>query len=61
VEQRRNNNPDVIVETNDSKKYMLDPMVMRNNNFKDDCRMFDVPRVNWPSQPTGQLCHCQCI
>jgi hypothetical protein len=43
---------DVIVGTGDSKKNMPDPMVMRSNNFKDNCRMFDVPRVNWPCQPT---------
>jgi hypothetical protein len=34
---------DVVVETDDSKKTMPDPMVMRSNNFKYDCRMFDVP------------------
>jgi hypothetical protein len=43
---------DVVVRTSDSKKSMSDPMVMRSN-LKDDCRMFDVPRVNLPCQPTG--------
>jgi hypothetical protein len=52
---------DVIVRTGDSKKSMLDLTVMRSNNLKNDCRMFDVSRVNWPCQPTGQLCHRQCI
>jgi hypothetical protein len=33
---------DVIVGTSDSKKSMPDPTVMRSNNFKDDCRIFDV-------------------
>jgi hypothetical protein len=36
----------VIVGTSDSKKSTLYPMVIRSNRFKDDCRMFDVPRVN---------------
>jgi hypothetical protein len=49
---------DVDVETDDSKKSMSNSTVMRNNNFKYDCRMFDVPCVNWLCQPTGQLCHC---
>jgi hypothetical protein len=49
---------DVIVRTGDSKKSMPDLTVMRSNSFKDDCRMFDAPRVNWSCQPTGQLCHC---
>jgi hypothetical protein len=33
----------VIVRIGDSKKSMPDPTVMRSNNFKDDCSMFDVP------------------
>jgi hypothetical protein len=37
---------DVIVEICDSKKSMTDPTIMRSNNSKDDCRMFDVPHVN---------------
>jgi hypothetical protein len=52
---------DVVVGTGDSKKSMPDPMVMKSNNFKNDCRMFDVTRVNWSCQSTGQLCRCQCI
>jgi hypothetical protein len=52
---------DIVVRTDDSKKSMLDPMVMRSNIFKDDCRMFVVLHVNWLCQPTRQLCHCQCI
>jgi hypothetical protein len=35
----------VIVRTGDSKKSMPDPTVMRSNNVKDDCSMFDVPPV----------------
>jgi hypothetical protein len=34
---------DVVVGTDDSKKCMSDPMVMRSNNFNDDYRMFDSP------------------
>jgi hypothetical protein len=34
---------DVIVRTGDSQKSIPDPTVMRSNNFKDDCRIFDVP------------------
>jgi hypothetical protein len=52
---------DAIVGFGNSKKSMIDPTVMRTNNFKDDCRMFDVPCINWPCEPTVQLCHCQCI
>jgi hypothetical protein len=44
-----------------TQKSMPDSTVMRSNNFKDDGRIFDVPHINWPSQPTRQLCHCQCI
>jgi hypothetical protein len=33
---------DAVVKIGDSKKSMLDPTVMRSNNFKDDCRTFDV-------------------
>jgi hypothetical protein len=33
---------DIVVRTDDSKKSMPDLMVMRSNNFKDDCRIFDV-------------------
>jgi hypothetical protein len=44
---------DVIVGTGDSKKSMSNPTVMRSNNFNDDCRIFDVPHVNWLCQPTG--------
>jgi hypothetical protein len=51
---------DVVVGTDDFKKSMSDPTA-RSNSFKDDCRMFDSPNVNWPYQPTGQLCYCQCI
>jgi hypothetical protein len=29
-----------------TQKNISDPTVMRSNNFKNDCRMFDVPRVN---------------
>jgi hypothetical protein len=43
----------IFVGTGDFKKSMPDPMVMRSNNFKDDGRIFNVPRVNWPCQPTG--------
>jgi hypothetical protein len=32
---------DVVVETDDSKNNMLDPIVMRSNNFKDVYRIFD--------------------
>jgi hypothetical protein len=39
------------------KKSMPDPMVMRSNNFQDDCRIFDVTHVNWSYQPIRQLCH----
>jgi hypothetical protein len=38
---------DVVIGTTDSKKSMSDPMIMRSNSFKDDCRMFDVHCVNW--------------
>jgi hypothetical protein len=34
---------DVAVVTGDSKKHMLNIMIMRSNNFNDECRMFDVP------------------
>jgi hypothetical protein len=34
---------DVVVGTGDSKKSMTYPTVTRSNNFKDNCRMFDVP------------------
>jgi hypothetical protein len=50
----------VIVGFNNSKN-VPNPTVMRSKNFKDDCRIFDAPRVNWPYQPTGQLYHYQCI
>jgi hypothetical protein len=33
---------DVIVRTGNFKKSMPNQTVMRSNNFKDDCRMFDV-------------------
>jgi hypothetical protein len=52
---------DIVVGTDDSKKSMSDPTIMRSNSFKDDDRMFDVPYVNLSCQSTGQLCHCQCI
>jgi hypothetical protein len=38
---------DIVVGTSDSKKACT---VMRTNNFKDDCRMFNAPRVNWLCQ-----------
>jgi hypothetical protein len=34
---------DIIVGIGNSKKGMSDPMVMRSNNFKDDCMMFNIP------------------
>jgi hypothetical protein len=37
---------DVVVGTGDSKKNMSNPTVMKRNNFKNDYKMFDVPRVN---------------
>jgi hypothetical protein len=48
---------DVIVGTGDSKKSMSDPMVMINNNFNDDCRMFDVSpcKLALPTYPTVVL------
>jgi hypothetical protein len=33
----------VVVGTDDSKKSMSDPTVMRSNIFNDDCRIFDIP------------------
>jgi hypothetical protein len=39
---------DVIVGSDDIKKSMPDPMVMRSNNFKDDCRMFDALSCKLP-------------
>jgi hypothetical protein len=35
-----------LLEPATQKKNMSDPIVMRRNNFKDDYRVFDVPRVN---------------
>jgi hypothetical protein len=48
---------DVIVGIGDSKKSMLDPTIMRSNNFKDDCRMLDVSRVNCLCQSTEHWYH----
>jgi hypothetical protein len=39
---------DVIVGTGGSKKSMSNPTFMRSKSFKNDCRMFNVPCVNWP-------------
>jgi hypothetical protein len=33
----------VVVGTDNTKKSMLDPTVMRSNSFNNDCRMFDAP------------------
>jgi hypothetical protein len=48
---------DVIVGIGDSKKSMSDPTIMRSNNFKDDCRMLDVSRVNCLCQSTEHWYH----
>jgi hypothetical protein len=37
---------DIVVGTDDSKKNMSVPTVMRSNSFKYYCRMFDVPHVS---------------
>jgi hypothetical protein len=46
---------DAIVETGDSKKSMLDSTVMRSNNFKNDCRMFDAPLCKLPLPNYGTI------
>jgi hypothetical protein len=37
---------DVVVGTGIFKKSMPETTIMRSNNFKNDCRIFDVPRIN---------------